>query len=393
MKRGPGQANGRHVRRHRRHPSLMQTLASTSCRFRLLLASMASNFSRRTFLGTTAAVATAAGTGGESAAATKSWAAVPPSGFQRLSLPGRVVKVSKPGCLQSNQAYPKKAAARAMLHRALQELTGKSTVAEAIRTLVHPNDIVAIKPNGIAGRKTMKMATPKELVVEVVHAVMLAGVPAKNITIFEQYRDFLYATRCITDKATLALHNDFPAGVQTAVHLNSDAVMPAIRVGSVDTKYVRTFTDATAVINLCQVKDHSICGYTGAMKNITHGCNINPHDFHAHQASPQIAHLYAQDVVKSRCVLHIADAYQVIYDGGPIDTNPKRRVPYEALYVATDPVALDVVGWEVVEKLRRDNGLGTLKADGREPSYLRVASQLGLGVFDRKHIREHNVQA
>ena len=57
--------------------------------------------------------------------------------------------------------------------------------------------------------------------------------------------------------------------------------------------YVTPFTEASVVLNLSQVKDHSICGYTGAMKNITHDCNINPRAFHKHYASPQIAHLYA----------------------------------------------------------------------------------------------------
>ncbi|MBW2459628.1 MAG: DUF362 domain-containing protein, partial [Deltaproteobacteria bacterium] len=135
-----------------------------------------------------------------------------------------------------------------------------------------------------------------------------------------------------------------------------------------------------------QLKDHAICGYTGALKNITHGATFNPQHFHKHGASPQIAHLYAQDVVKSRVVLHVKDAYQVIYDGGPVDTLAHRRIPYESIYVSTDPVALDVMGWKVVEQLRKDNGLPTLKAASREPTYLEIASQLGLGVFDEKQI-------
>ena len=347
---------------------------------------MTAPLSRRTFLGTSAALAAAAATQQDAEAATKRWAAKPPAGFRRLSLPGKVVQVSKKGCLQSNGAYPTQAAAKQMLETAMMKLTGKKNLVEAFKTIIHPNDIVAIKPNGIAGRKTMKMATPKELIVEVVKAVMAVGVPAANITIFEQYRDFLFATRIITNKGTLAPAPELPSGVKMAVHLNKDAVMDSINVGAIATKYVRAFTDATAVINLGQVKDHSICGYTGAMKNITHGCNINPHAFHQHNASPQIAHMYAQEVVKSRVALHIIDAFQVIYDEGPIDMNPLRRVPFEALFVATDPVAVDMVGWAIVEKLRKKNGLPTLKAAGREPSYLRVAAKLGLGIASGKKI-------
>jgi uncharacterized protein (DUF362 family) len=346
---------------------------------------------RRALLG--AAVAGAAATLVADAEAAKGsrWTAKPPAGFSRWAAPGKVVRVHKSGSLQANGHFPKADAARVMLERAMTELTGKSDLKEAFAVLVHPKDKVAIKPNGIAGKSSMKMAANKELVLEVVKAIVAVGVAPANITIFEQYRDFLFATRVVTDRATLALAPEFPKGVKTAVHLNRDTAMDGIRVNGIETKYVRPFTDATAVINITQLKDHSICGYTGAMKNITHGCNINPHAFHDHNASPQIAHLYAQGVVKSRVVLHIKDAYQAIYDEGPIDRNPKRRVPQEAIYVSTDPVALDVLGWKVVEKLRKENGLPTLKAAGREPTYLRVASELGLGIYDDNRIRLRDV--
>jgi uncharacterized protein (DUF362 family) len=321
------------------------------------------------------------------AASSSAWAARPRAGFVRLARAGHVAKVHKTGSLQANGVHPEPTAARLMLEHALTELTGASSLRDALATLIHPGDRVAIKPNGIAGKRTMKMAANKEVIVELVRGLLAAGVAPEQITIYEQYRDFLFATRCITDRLSLALAPELPAGVKAAVHLNEDAVMGPILVDGIATRYVRPFTDATAVINVCQVKDHSICGYTGAMKNITHGSNVNPHDFHEHNASPQIAHLYAQDVVRSRVALHIADAYQVIYDEGPMDRNPRRRVPHEALYAATDPVAIDVVGWEVVERLRRDNGLPTLAQARREPSYLRVAGNLGLGVFDRQRIR------
>lgn len=319
------------------------------------------------------------------------WAAKPPAGFQRLSIPGKVVRVSKTGVMQSGTVYPRADAARLMLERAMTELTGKNDLASAFKLFVHPSDKVAIKPNGIAGRKSMKMATSKELVVAIVEGVIAAGVAASNITIYEQYRDFLFATRCITDKQTLALAPEFPEGVKAAVHLNKDATMDSINVGGIPTKYVTPFTDATVVINVSQVKDHGICGFTGTMKNITHGSNINPHDFHAHNASPQIAHLYAQDVIKSRVALHITDAYQIIYDEGPIDVNPRRRVLFESIYASTDPVATDVLGWKEVERLRKENGLPTLADVGREPTYLRVAGELGLGIYDDKRIRYRDV--
>jgi uncharacterized protein (DUF362 family) len=340
--------------------------------------------SRRAFLGAMAATAASATLLDAGGASANPLAARPPPGFLPLSIPGKIVKVSKANTLQANGLWPTEESARAMLERAMAELTGLSDLGPAFAKFVHKDDKVAIKPNGIAGKNGATMASNKELVLEVVRGVMAAGVPAANIVIYEQYPSFLAGTR-IASRAGV-LDPSFPAGITTTVHENKDATMPEIQVNGIGTKFVRAFTEATAVINVGLLKDHSICGFTGCMKNITHGSTINPHAFHEHNASPQIASLYAQDIVKSRVRLHIIDAYKVIYDEGPLDTNKKRRVPYEAVYATTDPVAMDTVGWAVIEEHRKNNQLPTLKEAGREPTYIRIAGGLGLGIADVNRI-------
>jgi uncharacterized protein (DUF362 family) len=349
--------------------------------------------SRRTFLGGLAAgFAGAALLGSDQALAAgpSGLAARPPAGFVPLSIPGKIVKVSKSNTLQPNGLWPEQAAAKLMLERAMAELTGKSDLGAAFARFVHKNDRVAIKPNGIAGQKGATMGSNKELVLEIVRGVVAAGVPPQNIVIFEQYPSFLAGTRCADRSANV--DPAFPAGVTATIHTNKDAVMPSIQVCGIPTKFVRPFTEATAVINVSLIKDHSICGYTGCLKNITHGATINPHSFHEHNASPQIAELYAQDVVKSRVRLNIVDGFKLIYDEGPLDKNKRRRVPHEAVYATTDPVAMDVIGWRVVEEWRKNNGLPTLKGAGREPTYLRVAGELGLGVYDLNQISMREVR-
>lgn len=359
------------------------------------------SLSRRALLGAASGLGLAGATSGlglltvtgraEAAGEAKRWAARAPAGMSRLRLPGKIVKVRGKSTMQSNGLWPLQGAADRMLARAMQELTGERDLGKAFGRFVHPKDTVAIKPNGIAGRDGQTMASNKELILAVARGVIAAGVPAEHITIFEQYSKFLRGTRVVGSDAKLDAA--FPAGILTSVHSNRDATMGFIDVGGISTRYVRPFTEATAVINVAQIKDHSICGYTGALKNITHGCNVNPHAFHDHHASPQIAHLYAQEVVKSRVVLHITDAFKVMYDGGPLDKKPQHRTVYEAVYACTDPVAMDMVGWRLVEELRAKNGLPSLTDAGREPTYIRVAGQLGLGVHDRTLIRLQEVTA
>jgi hypothetical protein len=47
---------------------------------------------------------------------------------------------------------------------------------------------------------------------------------------------------------------------------------------------------------------------------------------------------------------------------------------------------MDVVGWELVDKLRATLGLKSLADAGREPAYIKAAADLGLGVFERSNI-------
>jgi uncharacterized protein (DUF362 family) len=341
---------------------------------------------RRSFLGTTAAAAAAAAAttvlaSPAYAAAnppSKSLAAAPPAGFSPFSAPGKVVKVTKADTLQKNKLHPKPDVAKEMLTKALTELTGKPDLVSAVSQFVHKDDIVCVKVNGIA---QSQMATNKELVLPFVEAMIEAGVQPKNITLLEQYPGFFNATRISAQNV--------PQGVKIATHSNGDATMDErlIPGTGTTTKFAKYLTEATCAINFALVKDHSICGYTGALKNMTHGCSINPHAFHTHHASPQIALMYAQDVIKSRVRLCIADAFKIMADGGPLYKRPEFVKAHDAVYASTDPVAIDTIGWEAVEKARSEFKLKTLAEVGREPAYIKAAASLGLGIHDRAQIQ------
>jgi uncharacterized protein (DUF362 family) len=300
-------------------------------------------------------------------------AAQPPSGFVPFAAPGRVVRVKKAGSLESNKLFPKPDDAKEMLRRSLEELTGKADMAEAAKLFVSPADKVCVKVNGIA---LQNMATNKELVLPFVDAMIASGVPATNITILEQYPGFMHGTRINS--------SNVPAGVSVVWHSNNDATMDWRDIPGTQrhTKFVRALTESTALINFALIKDHSICGYTGALKNMTHGCSVNPQDFHDHHASPQIAILAAQDVLRSRLRLCIADGFKLMANGGPLYKHPEYVVPHEAVYVSTDPVAMDSIGWAEVEKARATFRLKTLADEGRAPLYIQAAADLGIGIAD-----------
>jgi uncharacterized protein (DUF362 family) len=332
---------------------------------------------RRAFLSGAAASAVAASLLRSGIAhAGPSLAATLPTGFVPLSIPGRVVRVKKAGCLESNGLFPKPDDAKAMLQRAMQELTGKADLVEAVKLFVHPQDKVCVKVNGIG---TQNMATNKELVLPFVEAMVSAGVTPTNITLLEQFPGYFTSTR-IKPK-------DVPAGVAISSHVNNDASMDWRNVpGDRRAKFARVLTESTALINFALVKDHSIQGFTGALKNMTHGCNMNPQDFHERHGSPQIAILASQDILRSRLRLCILDGFKIMAHGGPLWKQPQFVSPHESVYVSTDPVAVDTIGWGEVEKARAGFGLKSLKDEDREPTYIRYAEQFGVGVADPKKI-------
>ncbi|HSC87996.1 MAG TPA: DUF362 domain-containing protein [Polyangiaceae bacterium] len=314
------------------------------------------------------------------------WLARPPEGFQPLDLPGVVTKAEARGdfgsIMQPNRLWPRADIARRLLERVLTDLTGAPSLSAAMRRFVHPRDVVAIKVNGIAGQNGYTMAVNFELIAPLVEALLEIGVAADKLTIYEQFPAHLAGTR--VNVAAWKL----PEGVRTATHDNKDHVMPRIPVyRNVLTRYCRVFTDATAVIDLTMMKEHHICGITGAMKNITHGTIDNPHHHHDNQASPQIALLYGHPIVQSRVRLHVADAFKIIYDKGPLDEDPRMRVPHGAVYASTDAVALDTIAWQVIEAERKRRGGMTLERAGRKPRYLERAAELGVGVHDPNLIR------
>ncbi|MCA9592608.1 MAG: DUF362 domain-containing protein [Myxococcales bacterium] len=351
-----------------------------------------SELSRRALLGS-AAVAGAAATLGRALPAfaeglpkAEDLTAKRPKGFVPMAAPGKVVKVAAKGdfksIMQPNLLWPKADVAKRLVEKALMEFTGAPNIVEALGKFIHKDDIVAVKPNGIAGQKGYTQATNYETVLPVVEGLIKLGVKPENIMVYEQYPTYLMGCRINVRQWKL------PDGVQTATHNNKNHPMQDVRIyQGIPTRYSKMLLDATAVIDMSMMKDHSICGYTGCLKNITHGNVNNPHDHHAHQASPQIAMLYNHPIVTSRVRLHITDAFKITYDRGPLDKDPNTRIPHGAVYVSTDPVAHDVVGWQVIDAERKKRNIKSLKESKREPRYIQTAGELGLGVADLNQIR------
>ena len=139
----------------------------------------------------------------------------------------------------------------------------------------------------------------------------------------------------------------------------------------------------------CGLNIHSIVG--DAAHN--YGAIHNPNKYHSNGCSPFVADVNTHPAIKTKTRLNICDAARIQFHGGP-GYKPKWTSDFGGILVSTDPVALDTVGAEQIEKLRKAGGLRTLSEEGRYPVYLSVASDgnHALGVSDRSRVDTINME-
>jgi uncharacterized protein (DUF362 family) len=157
--------------------------------------------------------------------------------------------------------------------------------------------------------------------------------------------------------------------------------------GSVGSRLSKILTQRTqALINLPVLKDHDGAGVTLGMKNM-YGAIHNPNKYHPNGCNPYVADLNMLPEIRSRLRLTICDATTAMFEGGPA-YKPEHSWHYNGLIASQDPVALDSIGWQIIERKRAEQGLKTLEADGRAPSYIATAGdrEHRLGVCDPRRI-------
>jgi hypothetical protein len=337
--------------------------------------------------------------------------------------PGRVIEVRNPALKRDGGGH--RAAVRATLNRGLVALTDADDPVEAWRIFVKPGEAVGIKvvPNGYPGAHTSP-----DLVLEVIDGLRSAGIKLKDMVVFDRYgREFREAgyqkilpdgvawgglTPDAWDEAQLKIHfegNDPIAGYDPDeyVHLTlvgrgqdpKDDRCFRSHLGRIVTKRL------DKIICLPCIKDHHAAGVTGALKNMSHGLFNNVFRSHSNpQGVAMVAYIPAvvsHPIIRKKCVLHIMDGTRGVWDGGPFGRNPEWIWDYNALLFATDPVAMDHVEWDILDAKRKElkmaplAGVGRLAAnafkhemfDMRQPQYIAVAGQVGLGNFDYKSPR------
>jgi uncharacterized protein (DUF362 family) len=250
------------------------------------------------------------------------------------------------------------------------------------------------------------------VVQEIVRGLEAAGVKRQDIVVYDRYRKQFYSAgidKWLPEGVRISCASDtFDPGQQNIAGYDPDhyvdmaLTLPRFSVDNPTARrsYAAQFItqQVNKLINLPTLKDHQSAGITMALKNLSHGLVNNVNRSHSspslNACNTFIPSVVSMPVIRSKVVLNILDGVKGVYHGGPT-ARPEFVWEHHTLYFSTDPVALDHIGWEVIDAKRESVGMKRLVESlpdqfstfvHRQPEHVEIAGALGLGVWKRKKI-------
>jgi hypothetical protein len=344
-----------------------------------------------------------------------------------------------------------------MIARGMRELVGSDDDTQAWRTLFSPGDRVGIKVVPVGKPDSISSF---EVVLEIIDGLASAGVRHGDILLFERYRDEFVALgyhrilpdnvhwECSSSKydaAQLAIDGfpdgkrvDHVAGYDRDEYREVPYCCPPPEHDPSDDRRFRSHVSTIIsrkvdkFVSIPVLKDHRSAGVTLALKNLSHGSVNNVARSHTSRWSATSGEAYyhgssfnqcgefipaavSLPSIRQKAVLQILDGLIGTWEGGPGTWNQTFATwEYKSLFFATDPVALDHVGWRIIDAKRAAEGWPSVARMGlegeyryfhttegvkypseqfqmRQPEHVSIAATLGLGVFDWRKIAHKRI--
>ncbi len=321
---------------------------------------------------------------------------------------GKVVAVEHPASIVSGayQAEP----VQQMIQKGMTRLTGAPDAQSAWKYFFEPGDVVGIKLNPV-GRPHVISAP--EVLHEIIAGLRMAGVKPADIIVYDRYRqEFLAAgfDKWLPEGVRWMHAAEQYDGVQQAIdgydpdhYMDMALTLPGYDVNSLTARrsYVAKFVTqhVNKIVNVPLLKDHQSAGITMSLKNLSHGLVNNVSRSHSSKTLNAcgifVPSVVSLPEIRNKAILHILDGVKGLYHGGP-SSKPQFVYEHKTMYFATDPVALDHVGWQALDRKRVEMGMKPVAEDrpdkfstflSRQPEHVEIAGALGLGEWDLKKIQ------
>ncbi|MDR3736410.1 MAG: DUF362 domain-containing protein [Acidobacteriaceae bacterium] len=266
---------------------------------------------------------------------------------------------------------PEEARVAAILDRAMEAYFQQKNPITPWKQIVHPNQVVSLKVNTIAGKG---LSTHVALVNAICERLQQSGVRPGNIIVWDRTNHELEAAgfKIATDTNHVRCFGTDSVGYEDAV----------LTSGMVKTQLSKIVTQSDVIINVPVLKHHGGAGITMAMKNM-YGVIKNPSDQHGNNCNPYVADLNTLPELHRKLRFVVGDIFTCVYAGGP-RYKPEYAWNHNQLIVGEDHVAIDYLGWQIIEKKRAEKGLKSLEDSHSAPRYIATAadSQHKLGTND-----------
>ncbi len=269
-----------------------------------------------------------------------------------------------------------------LVFKAVRALSGASGDEAAWKTFFDSGDSVSIKMNCIGGKW---MSTTPAVTEAIITGILLAGVQPRKVMAWDrtQWEVRNAGYKYGSDKRGVR----FIATDDDDIRYEGDLSTWG-EVGSLVSRIAARLS--TAMVNAPVLKDHDMTGISCALKN-WYGAINNPNKLHENACDPYIADLNMLPVFRDKTKLIVCDATTGQYNGGP-SHKPKYTWRYSGVIAGTDPVAVDTVAHRIIEDKRKAEGLKSLKAEGRPPTFLQTAGdgrhKLGENRYEKIRIIE-----
>lgn len=324
--------------------------------------------------------------------------------------PGVVAEVHLPGAVKDLQ--PVSGAAKRMLAAAMKSLTGERDERDAWRHFVSPGERIGIKFNPV-GHKISGVTW--DVIAAVIEGLESAGIPRRDMLVWHRFNDE-HAQTYIPEKVHPGVEayllnwfivkdgKNTPGGFErwdTDVFYEADISLPdeqnyleEMFHGGNKSYYPKILTRSgrdgglDKVINIPVFKHHGQPFITMALKNLAFGSITNCPRGHSF-IERFISEICAFPPLRDKVVLNVMDGLRAQYDRGPVPA-PQFVWPLERLYVSSDPVAMDTVGFDTL--LAKQLETGRFKPEQLEAFHKRhyglaVAENLGLGIHKSRPIQ------
>ena len=330
---------------------------------------MNQSIKRREFLATAGGAAAAAMVGVDAKVRAEP---TPPGVSESPRATSRVVVLRHPD-LGADPTALTSAAVRGLLDEAASMLADEPRAADAWAHWFRPSDRVAIKVNCLGH------PTHQAVALALTQAIGAADIDPARMVLWDR-----------TDRELERAGYQLQQGGRTVQCYGTDALSSRGRggydeevstSGSIGSLYSRIVTqESDALVSAAVLKDHNLAGLSCALKNF-YGAIHNPNKYHDNGCDPFVADVCTHRHIRGRLRLAVCDATRPQCHGGP----PGRRRwqwPYGGIILSTDPVALDRVALEILERRRAQVGLRPLADEDRPVRYLDSAAARGLGRAD-----------